>query len=98
MDVLSGLPSLKIAVAYDLDGEEIRHLPYSCELLERSVPVYKEFKGWEEDITQIKTRGRLPGAAVDYIEFIENDLGIPVSIISVGPEETQTIWEPETGD
>ncbi|MCD6310662.1 MAG: adenylosuccinate synthase [Candidatus Eremiobacteraeota bacterium] len=91
LDVLSGLPNLKIAIAYELDGERIEHLPYSCEKLDRCIPIYKEFKGWNKDISGMKNRSDLPTEAIDYIQFIEKETEIPVSIISVGAGETQTI-------
>lgn len=91
LDVLSGLTSLKIAVAYKLDGKEIEQLPYSSELLDRCIPVYKEFRGWDEDITAVNERPGLPSAALEYIQYIEEDIGVPITIISVGPGETQTI-------
>ena len=89
-DVLSGLESLQVAKGYTYCGEKIQHLPYRLEdqYLE---PVYTELKGWKEDITQCKSTDELPQTMKDYIAFIEDFIGIPIRLISVGPDRTQTI-------
>jgi adenylosuccinate synthase len=89
-DVLSGLESLQVATGYTYRGEKIQHLPYRLEdqYLE---PVYTELKGWKEDITQYKSTDELPQTMKDYIAFIEDFIGIPIRLISVGPDRTQTI-------
>jgi len=89
-DVLSGLESLQVATGYTYCGEKIQHLPYRLEdqYLE---PVYTELKGWKEDITQCKSTDELPQTMKDYIAFIEDFIGIPIRLISVGPDRTQTI-------
>jgi adenylosuccinate synthase len=89
-DVLSGLESLQVATGYTYRGEKIQHLPYRLEdqYLE---PVYTELKGWKEDITQCKSTDELPQTMKDYIAFIEDFIGIPIRLISVGPDRTQTI-------
>lgn len=89
-DVLSGLDTIKICTAYNYQGEKIDHLPYSIEE-EYVQPIYKEFKGWKEDITDVKHEKDLPLALMDYIAFIEKELNVPVKVISVGPDRTQTI-------
>jgi len=89
-DVLSGLDTIKICTAYNYQGEKIDHLPYSIEE-EYIQPIYKEFKGWKEDITDVKHEKDLPLALMDYIAFIEKELNVPVKVISVGPDRTQTI-------
>lgn len=89
-DVLSGLDTIKICTAYNYQGERIDHLPYSIEE-EYIQPIYKEFKGWKEDITDVKHEKDLPLALMDYIAFIEKELNVPVKVISVGPDRTQTI-------
>lgn len=89
-DVLSGLESLQVATGYTYRGEKIQHLPYRLEdqYLE---PVYTELKGWKEDITKCKSTDELPQTMKDYIAFIEDFIGIPIKLISVGPDRTQTI-------
>lgn len=89
-DVLSGMDTIKICTAYEYQGERIEHLPYSIEE-EYIKPIYQEFKGWKEDITGVRDAGSLPQALKEYIDFIEKELNIPITIVSVGPDRTQTI-------
>ncbi|HLW15189.1 MAG TPA: adenylosuccinate synthetase, partial [Flavobacteriaceae bacterium] len=71
-------------------GELIDHFPYSIEE-EYIQPVYQEFKGWKEDITGARDVDTLPKALKEYIAYIEKEVGVPVTIVSVGPDRTQTI-------
>lgn len=89
-DVLSGMKKIKICTAYEYQGEVIEHLPYSIEE-EYIKPIYKEFEGWEEDITKVNDVKALPKALKEYIAFIEKEVDVPVTIVSVGPDRTQTI-------
>ena len=89
-DVLSGFKTLKVAVGYDYKGSEISHLPYNIEP-ENVSPVYKEFQGWQADLTAMTSYDMLPSELKSYIEFIENEVGVPIKIVSVGPDRLQTI-------
>lgn len=89
-DVLSGMKTIKVCTAYEYQGERIEHLPYSIEE-EYIKPIYQEFEGWEEDITKVRSAGDLPQALLEYISFIEKELNVPVKVVSVGPDRTQTI-------
>ena len=89
-DVLSGFDTIKVCVAYKYNGKEITHFPYSIED-DVVTPVYKEFKGWQEDITQIKTESEIPIELKEYITFIEAYVGVPIKILSVGPDRVQTL-------
>jgi adenylosuccinate synthase len=89
-DVLSGFKTLKVCVAYKYKGEEIQHLPYNIEA-ENLEPVYKEFKGWKEDISKHSDFDSLPQTLKDYIKFIEDELHVPIKIVSVGPDRKETI-------
>lgn len=89
-DVLSGMDKIKVCTAYEYQGEVINHFPYSIEE-EYIKPVYQEFEGWEEDITAVRDVETLPQALKEYIAFIEKEVNIPVTIVSVGPDRTQTI-------
>ncbi|WP_028829546.1 adenylosuccinate synthase [Proteocatella sphenisci] len=92
LDVLEGFEELKICVAYSLDGKEITELPSTREELERAIPVYKTVKGFtQEEITEAKTYESLPKEAKEYVQIIEEYVGVPVNIISVGPRRDQTI-------
>jgi adenylosuccinate synthase len=90
-DVLSGFKSIKICTSYIYKGKEIDHLPYNIEP-ENIKPVYTEFKGWEEDLTKEEDYTKLPNSLIDYIKYIENQLNIPITIVSVGPDRKQTIF------
>ena len=90
-DVLSGFKELKICTSYLYKGKEISHLPYNIEA-ENVVPVYKQFEGWSEDLTKMENTSTLPKSLLNYIGFLETELQIPIKIISVGPDRTQTIF------
>ncbi len=90
-DVLSGFKTLKVCTAYNYKGKEIKHLPYNIEA-ENVSPIYSNFKGWEEDLTAMDSVDTLPKALMEYIEFLENELQIPIKIVSVGPDRKQTIF------
>ncbi|MBL7472140.1 adenylosuccinate synthase [Robertkochia sediminum] len=89
-DVLSGFESLKVCTAYKYRGEEIEHLPYNIES-DHVEPVYTEMKGWSKDLTGIKSETEFPLELNEYISFLEKELEVPVKIVSVGPDRTQTI-------
>lgn len=89
-DVLSGFNELQVCTAYKYLGEEITHLPYSIEP-EYVSPVYTTLPGWETNLTGMSSEKDLPKELHDYIAFIESYLGVPVKLVSVGPDRTQTI-------
>ena len=91
LDVLSGLDTIKICVAYDLDGRQIQSPPSTIASLSRCNPVYIELPGWKEDITEIKDFDSLPENAKAYVRKLEEITGVPVGMISVGPDREQTI-------
>ena len=90
-DVLSGIENIKICIEYEMDGKKIDYFPYSIEKYNVK-PIYKEFKGWFEDLTKIENENEFPVNFKKYISYIEKELNIPVSIISVGPNRKQTIF------
>jgi adenylosuccinate synthase len=89
-DVLSGLKNFKVAVAYQIDGQETSSIPFSQDTDIK--PIYKDFKGWENDISKCKNYDELPDELKVYIEFIEKETGVPVSLVSVGPDREETIF------
>ncbi|NND62320.1 MAG: adenylosuccinate synthase [Flavobacteriaceae bacterium] len=89
-DVLSGFDKLKICTAYEYKGKKISHLPYNIEA-ENVKPIYSEMKGWREDLTKMNSVEQFPTELNDYIEFLEKELEVPIKIVSVGPDRTQTI-------
>ncbi|OGE27316.1 adenylosuccinate synthase [Candidatus Daviesbacteria bacterium RIFCSPHIGHO2_01_FULL_40_11] len=91
IDILSGLENIKICVEYKLDGKPILYSSCGYTELEKLTPLYKEFSGWNEDITKVKSFKGLPKNCQDYIKFIENFLRIPVKLISTGPAREEYI-------
>lgn len=93
-DVLSGLKELKVCVGYELDGKKIPHS--SCGYLElaKVTPIYKTFKGWEEDIRDVKTFSNLPKNCQTYLKFIEDFLGVKIALFSTGPAREEYIKLP----
>jgi len=89
-DVLSGFKTLKVCTAYNYKGKEISHLPFNIEP-ENVTPIYKSFKGWQEDISSGDNFEKLPQTLKDYVAFIEESVGVKISIVSVGPDRTETI-------
>ncbi len=92
LDVLSDLDELHIATAYDLDGERIDFFPSDAYLLERCKPVYETLPGWRKDVSGARKPADLPAAARRYVDRLAQLLGLPVSIVSVGPDRVQTIF------
>lgn len=91
LDVLSGLPELRVATRYRRDGELSEDFPSAAKVLERCEPVYEALPGWEEEIGGCRRFDELPPQARDYVAFIEERLGVPVSIASLGPEAEASI-------
>ena len=89
-DVLDGFETIKICVGYEIDGEVIEHFPF--ELTDDVKPIYVELQGWQTDLTKIKDQNEFPEEFNNYINFIEEEMGVPVSIASVGPNREQTIF------
>ncbi len=90
LDILSGLDEVLLCTGYSVDGAPVRW-PLTLDELERASPVYERFTGWEDDLTGIRREQDLPVEAARYVDAIEQLAGVPVSIVSVGPERTQTI-------
>ena len=90
-DVLSGFKSLKVCTAYKYKGEIIHHFPYNVEA-DNISPIYTDFEGWAEDLTEMNNESTLPKSLNAYIDFLEEELQIPIKVISVGPDRKQTIF------
>ncbi|MBO5465689.1 MAG: adenylosuccinate synthase [Alistipes sp.] len=88
-DVMDDFDVVKVATAYKVGGEVVDHLPY--ELNDEIEPVYTEFKGWKTPISGIRKYEDFPAEFKAYVEFIEEQTGVPVKIISVGPDREETI-------
>lgn len=92
LDVLDGLPEVKICVAYRMpDGREVTTTPLAADSWEGIEPIYETLPGWQETTFGVKDRQGLPQAALNYIKRVEEVTGVPVDIISTGPDRSETI-------
>ena len=89
-DVLDDFDTIKVCIGYKIEGEMIDCFPF--ELDEKCTPVYIEFAGWKTDLTKISCWKELPDAFIAFINFIDYELNVPISVVSVGPEREQTIF------
>jgi adenylosuccinate synthase len=91
LDVLDGLPDLKICVGYELDGERLDHLPTAAESQARVVPVYEVIEGWQASTAGARSWADLPAQAIKYVRRIEELIQCPVALVSTSPEREDTI-------
>ena len=91
LDVLDGMETVKICVAYKLDGKEVMTPPVGADLFEKCEPVLIEMPGWQDSTVGVKSADNLPQAARDYLAKVEELCGVPVDIISTGPDREETI-------
>jgi adenylosuccinate synthase len=89
-DVLSGFKSVKVCTAYNINGNVTSEIPFDHEVALH--PVYREFPGWTENISTFRNFSELPDKLKEYIAFIEEETGVPVTMISVGPDRKETIF------
>jgi adenylosuccinate synthase len=89
-DVMSGFKTIKICTSYKVDGKECLEIPFNNDSIIE--PVYTELPGWEEDISGIKEFSNLPDSLKKFVEFIEKQTVVPVTMISVGPDREETIF------
>lgn len=88
-DVLDTFETIKAAVAYKIDGKEVEEFPY--DISENIEPVYVDLPGWETDMTEMQSENEFPEEFNNYLSFLEEELGVPIAIVSVGPNRSQTI-------
>ena len=91
LDVLDGLSTIKICIGYELDGKRIDDFPLDVSLLDKCIPVYQDFSGWQDSTIGITEYSDLPENARYYLEWIESKLNTPIDIVSTGPDREQTI-------
>jgi adenylosuccinate synthase len=97
IDILSGIARIPLCVAYEIDGRRVDRWPSSAAVLSRATPIYETFDGWDEPIHTVRALADLPENARRYVSAVEDLAGVPVVLVSVGPERTQTIeraWRP----
>ena len=88
-DVLDTFDTVKVATSYVIDGHNSSQVPYDSS--SEVTPVYREFPGWKRDLTGVREEEELPYEFVRYVKFIEEETGVPIKIISIGPDRDQTI-------
>jgi adenylosuccinate synthase len=91
LDVLDTFDRLKVCVAYEADGERYDHVPYHQSVLHKVTPVYAELEGWQQDLSGATTLGQLPASARRYVDFLADQVGVPVSLVGVGPGREQFV-------
>ena len=91
LDILDKMPLIKMCVGYELNGQPIKNIPASLNILANVTPIYEEFEGWMTDISGIREYDKLPEKAKKYLERLSEVAGVPLGIVSVGPNREQTI-------
>ncbi len=91
LDVLSSTGEIRIATAYRVDGKVIEEFPMTLGEVARAEPIYETHEGWTEDLTGCRRFSDLPAAAQRYVERVEELVGVPVELISIGPNRDETI-------
>ena len=98
LDILSGIETIRLCVAYEIDGKRVDVWPSSGNALSRATPIFDDFPGWEQPIHDVRSLSDLPENARRYVSALEDHAGVPIVFVSVGPERTQTIeraWRPK---
>jgi adenylosuccinate synthase len=91
LDVLDALDEIKVCVGYTLNGKTCESLPSVSQDLRRVEPIYETLPGWKSETVGITDLAELPRAAREYVNFLSNQIGVQIGLISTGPERTQTI-------
>jgi len=91
LDILDGLDTIKVCVAYEADGVRYEQLPYHQTVLHHAEPVYIEMPGWKQDLSEVRSRSDLPAEAEAYLAFIEEQVGVHIGLVGVGPGRDQVI-------
>ncbi len=91
LDVLDGFDTLKICVAYELDGQQLDYLPTAADQQARCTPVYEEMPGWSQSTEGARSWAELPAEAIKYVRRVEELIGCPVAMLSTSPERDDTI-------
>ena len=91
LDILSGIDEIRLCVAYEIDGRRVERWPASAAEVARAVPIYETYPGWSEQIHAARRPDDLPGNARAYVAALAGLAGVPITLVSVGPERTQTV-------
>lgn len=91
LDIFDTLDTVKVCVAYEIDGVRTTKLPYHQSELHKAVPVYEELPGWKTDLSQVRESEDLPKNAADYLSFLEDQIGVPIRVVGTGPGRDQYV-------
>jgi adenylosuccinate synthase len=91
LDVLSGLPMVKVCTGYELEGKRFEDFPPHQSIFHKAAPRYEEVEGWPQDISAARGFDDLPATAQTYVRLIEELGGVPIRHVSVGPDRAQTL-------
>jgi adenylosuccinate synthase len=89
-DVLSVFETIKVCTHYEIEGERMEYLPYDIVNVDIT-PIYKELPGWNCDLTGLENLTDAPKELIDYIHYLETELEVPITVVSVGPDRKQTL-------
>jgi adenylosuccinate synthase len=91
LDILDPLDTLKVCVAYEVDGQRYDHLPWHQTTLHNVTPIYEELPGWKSDLSKATMLSELPKEAQDYVDFLAQQAGVPIRLVGVGPGRDQFV-------
>ena len=91
LDILNSFENIKVCTEYELNGRKIKNMTEALNELQNVKPIYQNIKGWNTDIVDIDSYNQLPYEAQEYIHYLESEIGVPISIISIGPKRHQII-------
>jgi len=91
LDILDPLESVKVCVAYELEGVRFDHMPYHQSVLHKVTPIYEELPGWKQDLSGVTDRRDLPTAARQYVDFLAARIGVPIRLVGLGPGREQIV-------
>jgi adenylosuccinate synthase len=91
LDLLDPLPTVKVCVAYELDGQRFEHMPYHQSVLHKVTPVYEELPGWQTDMSAVTQLEKMPARAREYVEFLSAQVGVPIRVVGLGPGREQYV-------
>ena len=91
LDILDPLDTVKVCVAYELEGVRFDQMPYHQSVLHKVTPVYEELPGWKKDLSGVTRREELPSEARDYVDFLSDRIGVPIRLVGLGPGREQIV-------
>jgi adenylosuccinate synthase len=91
LDVLDDFDEIKVCVAYEHNGVRYEHMPFHQSVLHEVTPIYETVPGWQSELTSVSHIDEMPAAALDYVRFLEQRIGVPIAVVGVGPEREQFV-------